>query len=92
MNCWILLVLLFCGGNFCGNNTNQVVSECCNNTNRRNDCNCGCSDRHDNDRNCGCQADVRPEPRFEARPFISYSGNTCGCEEARNNNDCNCCQ
>ncbi len=50
------------------------------------------NDRCDNDR---CEADrcdntVRPEPRFEHRAFVTYTGSGCGCEEVRKNDDCGC--
>lgn len=73
--CWILLLLLFCGNNGLGRQSDN------------DDCGCGCdngdsrrdsrrSRESDND-SCSCN-DSRFEPRFESRPF---GGSTCGCEE-----------
>ncbi|MDE7332625.1 MAG: hypothetical protein K2O16_10425 [Lachnospiraceae bacterium] len=55
--------------------------------------NCGCErererERQDNN-DCGCRSELRPEPRFEQRPFMFGQGNNCGCEEQPKNN-CDC--
>lgn len=57
--------------------------------NDNDDSGCGCINPRDSIRNddCGCRADVRPEPRLEPRPFISFQGgsSTCGCEGSQDN-------
>lgn len=89
------------GMNRCGNDRrndrrNDRDEEChhhhhndnndCRNDNDNNGC--SCLNPRDSIRNddCGCRADVRPEPRLEPRPFISFQGgSTCGCEGSKDN-------
>lgn len=81
MNCLILVLLLLS----CGNGGN-----CQNENNCQNRGSNDCGRRDTNDRDCGCRNDSRQESRLEPRPFISYPGSSCGCEEPRNNNGCDC--
>lgn len=82
MNCLILVLLLLSCGN--GNGERR-------NTNNGGNCqNDRSSYRDQGDRDCGCRNDSRSESRLEPRPFISYPGSSCGCEEQRNNNGCDC--
>ena len=82
--CWLILLLLCCGGNgngLCGQNGNG----------------CGCEEPvrpkppcrgpeppcgRPEPESCPCE-DSRFEPRFEQRPF-SGNGSTCGCENESN--------
>lgn len=81
MNCLILVLLLLS----CGNGGNCPKEGRCRN-NRFNDRDC----RDAGERDCGCRNDSRQDSRLEPRPFISYPGPNCGCEESRNNNGCDC--
>ena len=87
MNCWILLILLFCNGNTGRDNCRP---QSCIQPRRNDTCRPVCPvERPVPDRDCDCDCNTnRCEPRFEARPFINYTGN-CGCEEERNT-DCGC--
>lgn len=99
----LLVLLFCCGNNNgrnCGCESNKErESDCgCGNRNsreRENDCGCGNNREREGDRgcgnsrndDCGCRSDVRPEPRLEPRPFISFSGQgTCGCESNQSDN------
>ena len=68
---------------------NRRNDDCGRNNRRDNDC--GCDRRNDNrnnnrrDDDCGWEACCRPEPRFEARPFMFNQNSGCGCEDSSNN-------
>lgn len=94
MNCLILVLLLLCCQGGCGNSgfgcsTNRDDG-CPDRNPCRRDSDRGRDGDRDRDRerasDCGC----RNESRVEPRPFIPYPGSTCGCEESRNNNGCDC--
>ncbi len=105
MNCLILVLLLLCGQNngCCMDNDCDARDNgrqgcgCRNNTcgtvNVGGGNNCGCErererERQDNN-DCGCRPELRPEPRFEQRPFMFGQGSGCGCDEQpRSNCDC----
>ncbi len=103
MNCLWVLILLFCCGNNNGRNygRNNRRNDGCNNVFSNNgSCECNrerektcereCSDDRENacerENTCGCV-----EPRFEARPFMSFGNTTCGCEMTQNTG-CECRQ
>lgn len=94
MASWILLLLLFC----CGKH-GMSDCDCRSDRDRRDGCDSdrdgrdGCDlnrDRRDND--CNRRTERRNETRLEPRAFASFSGSTCGCEDTRNSNDCDCGQ
>ena len=76
--CWLILLLLFCGGNNgrggCGCEEPARPKTSCS----RPEPPCG---RQESE-SCPCE-DSRFEPRFEQRPF-SGNGSTCGCEGESN--------
>jgi hypothetical protein len=88
--CWLILLLLFCGGNgngFFGQNGNGCGCEeparpkppCARSESPcRPEPPCGRPDPEP----CPCE-DSRFEPRFEQRPF-GGNGSTCGCEGESN--------
>ena len=92
MNCLLLVLLLLCNQNNSGCNNDcgcgNSNSGCGNNGVGCNRNSGGCSNRErEREENCRCS-----DSRIEPRTFIPYPGSTCGCEEPRNNNGCDCNQ
>ena len=91
----LFLLLLLCGCN--NNGTNNCNSNSCGCQD-----NCGGGNILDNvcdnissDCGCGNNFDGRGmEPRMDARPFMTFQGGTCGCEDnsahQNSNNNCGC--
>lgn len=105
MRCLILLLLLCCNnhsgscdtGRRCKSNSRNSCYDGCRYDNDRCDGGRYDNDRCDNNRcdNDRCEANrcnnnVRPEPRFEHRSFVTYGNSGCGCEEVKKNDDCGC--
>ena len=83
--CWLILLLLFCGGNNgrsgCGCEEPARPKPPCARPEPpcgRQESSCGRPEPEP----CGCE-DSRFEPRFEQRPF-GGNGSTCGCEGESN--------
>ncbi len=68
MNLLVLLLLL--GG---GNNNGNSNNKCCDNNCDKN--NCGCEDDRCN------LVEPRLDSCMDVRPFMTFQGGTCGCEE-----------
>lgn len=62
MNCWILLLLLSCCGNGCGN-VGGAVEDCDCRCHNHTDCGCRCHNHTD----CGCQSDCESAERRAVR-------------------------
>lgn len=78
----ILLLLLLCGGNNGTGNAGREDNRCCDNDviSRRNEPECGCG----MDNNFGGmdgRFDGRHDSRMDTRPFMTFQGGTCGCED-----------
>lgn len=83
MNCFILVLLLLCSQNNSGSGNCGTTGR---NGKKQKESGCGCSTAKEN--SCGCRNDSLIEPRN----FPSFQSSTCGCEESKPEQSCNCCQ